>query len=142
MKPKESLTMPWKDVDMMTLRQEFTALAQQEGVNFSALCTRFGISRKTGYKWLERSIAQGPAGLQDRSRRPCNTPLRASQASEELVVAMRLKHPTWGGRKIHHRLLNQGHIQVPPTQHHYPDPAPTWPDHGDGQRKQHRLAAL
>ncbi|RYD99925.1 MAG: IS481 family transposase [Sphingobacteriales bacterium] len=105
--------MPWKDVDMMTLRQEFTALAQQEGVNFSALCARFGISRKTGYKWLERVITHGPAGLQDCSRRPCSTPLRTNQASEELVVAMRLKHPTWGGRKIHRSLLNHGHIQVP-----------------------------
>ncbi len=85
--------MPWKDVDMMTLRQEFTALAQQDGVNFSALCARFGISRKTGYKWRERSMTQGPAGLQDCSRRPCNTPLRTSQANEELVVKMRLKHP-------------------------------------------------
>ena len=105
--------MPWKDVDMMTLRQEFTALAQQDGVNFSALCARFGISRKTGYKWRERSMTQGPAGLQDCSRRPCNTPLRTSQANEELVVKMRLKHPTWGGRKIHRSLLNQGRIEVP-----------------------------
>ena len=105
--------MPWKHVDMMTLRQEFTALAQQDGVNFSALCSRFGISRKTGYKWLERAIAQGPAGLQDCSRRPCTTPLRTSQASEELVVEMRLKHPTWGGRKIHRSLLNHGHTPVP-----------------------------
>lgn len=105
--------MPWKNVDMTTLRQEFTALAQQDGVNFSALCARFGISRKTGYKWRERSIAQGLAGLQDCSRRPCNTPLRTSPANEELVVAMRLKHPTWGGRKIHRSLLNHGHIEVP-----------------------------
>jgi len=40
--------MPWQEVTTVTLRREFCELADQEGVNLSALCRRFGISRKTG----------------------------------------------------------------------------------------------
>jgi transposase len=47
------MTMPWLEVDTMTLRREFVILAQQEGCNTSDLCKLFGISRKPGYKWLD-----------------------------------------------------------------------------------------
>jgi len=105
--------MPWKDVDMMTLRQEFVSLALQEGVNRRALCERFGISPKTGYKWIERFTLEGQIGLQDRTRRPLQTPMRAPGPVEDQVVALRHKHPTWGGRKIRRRLLDLGHTVVP-----------------------------
>jgi transposase InsO family protein len=105
--------MPWKHVDMTTLRQEFTALARQDDVNFSALCARFGISRKTGYKWLKRAQMEGLAGLAERSRRPVAMPSQTGATEEERVVSLRLQHPTWGGRKIQRRLADLGHIQVP-----------------------------
>ncbi len=105
--------MPWKDVDMLTLRKEFVALALQEDANKRHLCKRFGISAKTGYKWIERFVAEGHSGLQDRSRRPLEAPLRASDLAEGLVIALRHKHPTWGGRKIHRRLIDLGHCNVP-----------------------------
>ena len=41
--------MPWLEVSVMELRSEFVMLARQEGANISALCRRYGISRKTGY---------------------------------------------------------------------------------------------
>ncbi|MDQ3225247.1 MAG: integrase core domain-containing protein, partial [Chloroflexota bacterium] len=53
----------------MELRQGFVAFARQEGSNVAALCRRFGISRKTGSKWLARA-AHGETPLTDRSRRP------------------------------------------------------------------------
>ncbi|HYC42080.1 MAG TPA: IS481 family transposase [Noviherbaspirillum sp.] len=105
--------MPWRQVDMMTLRQEFVSLARQEAVNMSELCSRFGISRKTGYKWLARVEQEGAAGMADRSRRPLHTPLRASQTIEELVVALRQAHPSWGARKLRRRLLDLGHTDIP-----------------------------
>jgi transposase-like protein len=46
--------MPWKETTTMSLRTEFIHLAGFTGTNFSQLCRRFGISRKTGYKWLKR----------------------------------------------------------------------------------------
>ena len=49
--------MPWQERSVMSERQEFVAFASQEGANITALCARFGISRKTGYKWLDRAAA-------------------------------------------------------------------------------------
>ena len=46
--------MAWKDVSTMSQRAEFVVLASAEGVNVSELCRRFGVSRKTGDKWLSR----------------------------------------------------------------------------------------
>lgn len=49
--------MPWQEVSRMSQRQEFVMLAQAEGCNRRALCRHFGISPKTGYKWLQRDAA-------------------------------------------------------------------------------------
>ncbi len=77
------------------------------------LCRRYGISRKTGYKWLTRYQATGLAGLADRSRRPGSSPGRTPAALEQTVLAARAAHPAWGGRKLHHFLRQQGHAAVP-----------------------------
>ena len=67
--------MPWKKVTIMSQRKEFTVLAMIEGANISQLCRGFGISRKTGYKWIDRFADRGDLGLMDRSRRPHLSPL-------------------------------------------------------------------
>jgi len=46
------------------------------------LCKRFGISRKTGYKWLKRYREAKESGLRDRSRRPQHAPERSSVANQ------------------------------------------------------------
>ena len=92
--------MPWQEVSTMTLRREFVALAQQEGTNRRALCRRFRISPTTGYKWLARYRAAGAAGLRPRSRRPQHSPRRTPPATEQAILAVRDRHPAWGGRKI------------------------------------------
>jgi len=105
--------MPWQEQSVMTLRQEFVELAGREDANVRELCRRYEISAKTGYKWLDRWAAAGAAGLADRSRRPLRSPARTPAALEERVVAVRRAHPTWGGRKIHHCLQQQGVGDVP-----------------------------
>jgi transposase InsO family protein len=84
----------------MSLRLEFVLLATQPTANVRALCRQFGISPKTGYKWLQRYAAHGPAGLHDQSRRPQQSPARTPDAVEAQVVALRRAHPAWGGRKL------------------------------------------
>ena len=83
----------------MSLRQEFLFLASQPESNFSQLCQRFGISRKTGYKWLQRYQESGATGLADRSRRPRHSPGRTDPAVEQQVLAIRDQYG-WGARKI------------------------------------------
>lgn len=103
--------MPWLEVSVMELRREFVMLARQPGSNVSALCRRFGISRKTGYKWLRRFAAQ--EDLSDSTRRPHRSPGRTPVWMERLVLAARAEHPCWGGRKIARRLSDLGHADVP-----------------------------
>lgn len=93
--------MPWQECSIMDCRSEFVQLAQVEGCNLSLLCRRFGISRKTGYKWLDRYREEGVPGLVDRPRTPHATPGISSPVMEEAVVQQREKHPAWGGRKLH-----------------------------------------
>jgi len=105
--------MPWNIVTAMESRLEFVKLAGVEGANISELCRRFGISRKTGYKWLARWKESEAVGLEDHSKKPLTSPLRTSEEIEELVVATRREHPVWGGRKLRAYLLREGQIGVP-----------------------------
>ena len=70
----------------MSLRREFVELAQPAGAHRRALCRRFRISPTTGYRWLRRYQAHGPAGLQHCSRRPHRLPQRATTAIEQRVL--------------------------------------------------------
>ena len=103
--------MPWKECSKVDERGEFVRLAQVDGAKVKRLCQRFGISRKTGHKWLQRFANQ--EGLVDRSRRPQHSPGRTVGEMEQAVLAVRDRHPAWGGRKIAARLQDLGHQGVP-----------------------------
>lgn len=107
--------MPWKAQDIMSLKQEFVLLATQQGANRRELCRRFEISPQTGYKWLQRFAQEGMPGLQERSRKPASSPAISPAELERDVVALRQRHPAWGGRKISRRLLDLGKAQVAPS---------------------------
>ena len=104
--------MPWQERSVVSQRREFVAFAAQEGANVSALCDQYGISRKTGYKWLARAAA-GDRTLADRSRRPRASPTQTRPDLEARILELRADHPAWGGRKLHHRLVAQGVAGVP-----------------------------
>jgi transposase InsO family protein len=97
----------------MSLRAEFVALAQQPEANVARLARRFGISRKTAYKWLGRFAAGGAAALSDQSRRPRASPGRTADELEQQVLQLRAQHPAWGSRKLRARLQASGHKAVP-----------------------------
>jgi transposase InsO family protein len=105
--------MCWKECDAMSQRREFAVLGSVEGANVAALCRRFGISRKTGYKWLSRFREAGEVGLGDRSRRPHRFRVRTRPEMERHVLAVRRKHPSWGGRKISACLKRAEVTEVP-----------------------------
>ena len=64
------------------------------------LCDRFGISRKTGYKWLARFAEAGLPGLADQSRAPRACPHRTPKGVETALVRAREAHPHWGPKKL------------------------------------------
>lgn len=100
--------MPFKDVTVNDLRREFVILAQQEGVNFSMLCRRYGISRTHGYDLLHRVNARGLEGVDVQSRRPKTSPNQTAPDIEARIVALRREHPDWGARKLGARLRALG----------------------------------
>jgi transposase len=84
----------------MSERIRFIADAQRGWYSRTELCARYGISRKTGYKWLARHAAEGLPGLQDRSHAPHGCPHRLAPPLAELLCDARRQHPDWGPRKL------------------------------------------
>lgn len=90
--------MSWEAKTVMEQREQFVKEATEGNGTITALCRKYGISRKTGYKWLNRAAE----GLQlcDQSRRPNQQPSKTADELEALIVQMRLSHPAWGGKTI------------------------------------------
>jgi len=95
--------MPWKESDVMSERTKFIARLL-DGERMTDLCREFEISRKTGYKLVERFTKAGPEGLLDRSRRPKTNPHRTPGSVVSRVVKLRRQYPTWGPKKLRSRL--------------------------------------
>src|SRR6266851_6552442 len=92
--------MPWRETSPMDQRTQFVADHLRDALSIAELCELYGISRKTGYKWIDRYVRHGPAGLEERSRRPRRSP---RQTADEIVTAIldaRRRHPRWGGKKL------------------------------------------
>lgn len=70
----------------------------------TGLCERFGVSRKTGYKWLGRYRSLGPEGLRDLPRAPLQHGRATALELVECIVAEKEAHPAWGPKKIVARL--------------------------------------
>ena len=92
--------MAWKEVCPMEERIRFVFRAAHESVPFSRLCSEFGISRRVGYKWLDRYQKEGLDGLYERSRRPHSSPNKTPKEVENLIVKERHRHKTWGPVKL------------------------------------------
>lgn len=92
--------MPWARTDWMTERVKFVAAYQRDEDSFTDLCQDFGISRKTGYKWIRRYQADGPAALENRSRAPHRHSHATPDHIVEAIIALRRRHPRWGPRKL------------------------------------------
>src|SRR6185436_2042944 len=92
--------MPWKEQRAMSQKLEFVERATKPGARVSALCREYGISRETGYKWLNRFKRDGPDGLEERSRRPHASPLATAEELVAAVVEMREAYPRRGPKKL------------------------------------------
>jgi transposase InsO family protein len=100
--------MPWLETDVRDQRIRFVVAASHPTANVTATCTAFGISRKTGYKWLARHAAgRSVSELADQSRRPHASPTRTSDRITRRVVALRQTYG-WGGEKLVELLAADG----------------------------------
>lgn len=92
--------MPWLETSPVNQRERFIADHHRGLYTMTELCERYGISRKSGYKWLERYHESGLSGLRDRSRAPHRCPHRMPPETVQLICAARRAHPSWGPRKL------------------------------------------
>jgi putative transposase len=92
--------MPWSQTSPMDQRTQFIADYLRHALSFTELCELYGVARKSGYKWIDRYLRCGPAGLEERSRKPYHSP---NQTDPEIVAALlevRRRHPSWGAKKL------------------------------------------
>jgi putative transposase len=102
--------MPWSRTSPMQQRTLFIADHLRGGRAHSELCVEYGISRKTGYKWIERYLRHGVQGLEERSRRPRRSPHATAAHVVAAILECRKRHPRWGPKKIL-KVLHRQHPQ-------------------------------
>jgi transposase InsO family protein len=96
--------MPWKESRIVDQRLQFLSSYQKDELSLSDLCREFGVSRPTGYRWINRYKEAGPEGLLNLSSKPHGCSHATSEATEKAILALRSKHPSWGARKLKARL--------------------------------------
>ena len=105
--------MAWKECSIMDERIKFVSRIL-DGERMSDLCREFNISRKTGYKFLNRYKSEGLVGFYDKSRRPLNPANRLSEQIEKFILELKKEYPTWGARKIREKLRRRhSNIKLP-----------------------------
>src|SRR3970282_1044067 len=83
----------------MDQRTQFIADYLRKVLSVTELCDLYGVSRKTAYKWIDRYLRQGPAGLEERSRRPHASPNRTDEVIVAATLEARRRPPSWGGKQ-------------------------------------------
>ena len=106
--------MSWKGVTIMDQRVRFISEYLNGYFSVSELCRQFDISRKTGYKWINRYKKYGAEGLIEKSAKPHSCPHKTNPAIVKAIITQRKKHPTWGPKKLLHKIsLRQPQWSLP-----------------------------
>ncbi len=92
--------MPWEEIDIVKRRKEFIDHYLTGDYRFKGLCISYGISRKTGYKWVGRFMSGGYNNLTDRSSAPKHIAHRTADEVSQLIITTKLNHQNWGPKKI------------------------------------------
>ncbi|WP_339673716.1 DDE-type integrase/transposase/recombinase [Dasania marina] len=109
--------MPWRELKPMDQKVLFIAdfLRNTNGC-FTSLCAKYGISRKTGYKWRDRYTDLGISGLTDQSRQPHSHPCATPYTLVKEIVRLREKpRITPGAKKIQAKLVEDHPDVTPPS---------------------------
>lgn len=102
--------MPWEKRTVEESRITFVREYLEGVEGMSELCRKHGISRPTGYKWVERY--ESGSGVSDLSRAPRTHPLKTSPEIEAHILSLRKEHPGTGARKLE-RILRRRGVEVP-----------------------------
>jgi len=92
--------MPWNETTPMDQKMQFIADYLRGELGMTELCQMYGISRKTGYKFVNRYLSAGPEALEEHSRRPLTHPNQTPEHIVQAILEMRRRHPSWGAKKL------------------------------------------
>lgn len=92
--------MPWQETEAVSERVRFVVDHERGLYQMGELCERYGVSRKTGYKWAGRYAEEGLAGLSDRSRAPREVAHRMDEKVKKVLLEVRRRFSSWGPRKV------------------------------------------
>jgi putative transposase len=92
--------MPWDETTRMSQRLRFISELESCQYTMTELCERHGISRKTGYKWAQRFVEEGPGGLEDRPHTAKSFRHQVNPEKVESLLELRRRFPRWGPRKL------------------------------------------
>src|SRR5918996_1498010 len=90
--------MPWSHTSPMDQKTPFIADYLRDRLSMTELCEFYGVSRKTGDTWIDRYLTHGPQGLEERSRRPSNSPRHTPDEVVAAILEARQRHPSWGAK--------------------------------------------
>lgn len=97
--------MSWQEIRAESEKLKFIGDWLKEEFNFSDLCKRYGVSRKTGYKLINRYKEEGERALIPRTHACHNHPHATSLAKQERLIALKYRYPKWGPEKLKDWLL-------------------------------------
>lgn len=109
--------MPWRESSPMSERVDFIKACLDRREQIVEICDRFGVSEKTGQKWLKRFREGGIEALEDRSHAPLNHAGRITPEVAARILALKRKYPLFGPEKLRDWLL----LNEPPA------PGRRWP---------------
>jgi putative transposase len=109
------LSMAWRENSVCDERRKFINDWLKREFTLSELCLRFGISRKTGYKLLNRFRLEGEQSFIDRSRARLTQAHATSSEMKELLLRIKHRYPLWGPRKVRDFLILNGQTSLPAT---------------------------
>ena len=93
--------MPWMEVTVVEERLKFVLKAFKSKENFTEQCRRFGISTKTGYKWLKRFEEGGVAGLKDQPTIAKEVRNKTDDKTHRRIVRLKKRYGPWGQKNTH-----------------------------------------
>lgn len=105
--------MALKVVSLVEQKLDVLLEPERSGESVAAVCRRQGISRESYYVYRRRYLAEGEAGLEERSRRPLSSPLQIAPWLEAAICELRTRHPRWGARRIRAELARAGVEALP-----------------------------
>jgi len=104
--------MPWETVSLMEAKKRLVELVHRQVMTMSEACSQFGVTPKTGYKWLKRFESGGLPGLEELSRAPKRSPQAWPDETRQAVLELKLERPTWGPKKLVAVLAGRG-LEMP-----------------------------